>query len=311
MIVEEMKTEKITIASLQSALKNYSGQTRWNEVMAPYTSLKVGGPADVMLLPKSIEEVSSLMQIISKHQFPYFVLGNGSNLLIKDGGIEGIVIHLKYLHQVRFVDQNHIYVEAGLPYPKLAIYAMEQGLTGLEFAAGIPGTVGGAIVMNAGIPDFETAAHLESITIIRESSGQQETIPAKEHLFSYRRSELPKGIIVSGIFSLMASSKKSIELTMKTYLKKRQDTQPLSFSNCGSVFKNPENHHAGALIESAGLKGLQIGGAQISERHGNFVINRDAASAADFLALIQKMKSAIFDSKGIPLECEVKIIGRD
>ena len=305
-----MKTEKTSIASLQSALKNYAGETRWNEGMAPYTSLKVGGPADVMLLPQSIEEVSSLMQIISKHRLPYFVLGGGSNLLIKDGGIEGLVIHLKHLNQVRLMDQNHLYAGAGLPYPKLAIVAMEQGLSGLEFAVGIPGSVGGAIVMNAGIPNFETASRLASITIIRES-GQQETIPAQDHFFSYRISALPKGIIISGIFSLSTSSKEKIEKTMKTTLKRRQETQPLSFSNCGSVFKNPENHHAGALIEATGLKGLQIVGAQISERHGNFILNRGRASAADCLALIQKIKTDVFDSTGILLECEVKIIGRD
>lgn len=310
MMIEEMKIEKTSRASLQSALKDYSGEIRWNEAMAPYTSLKVGGPADVMLLPKSIEEVSSLMQIISKHQLPYFVLGGGSNLLIKDGGIEGLVIHLKHLKKVRVMDRNHLYAEAGYPYPKLAVFAMEQGLGGLEFATGIPGTVGGAIVMNAGIPDFETAACLASITIIHESS-EQETISVQDHLFSYRRSELPKGIIVSGIFSMSVRSKESIEKTMKTYLKRRQETQPLSYSNCGSVFKNPENHHAGALIEGAGLKGMQMGGAQISERHGNFILNRSEASADDCLALIQKIKTNVFDTTGILLECEVKIIGRD
>lgn len=314
MIVTELNRQNAARIALKKQLrtlfKNYGGKLRWDEPLARYTSLKVGGPADLMVFPRSVAEVSTLMQTLSKHRLPYFVLGGGSNLLIKSGGIEGVVIHLKHLNRAKRLDATQLQADAGLSYPKLAIYAMEQGLSGLEFAAGIPGMVGGAVVMNAGIPRQETAPLLTSVTLV-DKAGESREIPAKALSFAYRSSELPKGVIVSAVFALTPAPPENVEQRMKAYLKRRQETQPLSFSNCGSVFKNPEGLYAGRLIEQAGLKGYQIGDAQISERHGNFIINRGAAQAEDCLALIKKMQETVLDLFGIVLELEVKVIGQD
>ncbi len=309
--LDDIKAARIALKNkLKTLFKHYDGKIRWDEPLTRYTSLKVGGAADMMVFPQTVPELSSIMKTIWKHRLPYFVLGAGSNLLIKPGGIKGVVIHLKHLNHVKLLDGNRLQAEGGLSYPKLAIFAMEKGLTGLEFAAGIPGMVGGAVVMNAGIPGMETAPLLESITLINEQ-GISEKIPAETLSFSYRTSQLPKGVIVSAVFALTSASRESIETTMKTYLKRRQETQPLSFSNCGSVFKNPPGLHAGRLIEQSGLKGYRIGDAEISERHGNFIINRGGAKAEDCLALISKMKETVLDLFGIALQLEVKVTGQD
>jgi len=296
--------------TINHALKNFSGETRWDEPLAPYTSLKVGGPADILISPRTIEEATQLMRIISLNRLPYCILGGGSNLLIKDGGIEGVVIYLKHFRNIKCTEDNHLLAEGGVPYPKLAIYAMEHGLSGLEFAAGIPGTVGGAVMMNAGIPGKETASYLETITLI-DTSGRLQNIPVQNIPFTYRKSNLQRGIIHAASFRLSIAPRKQIEEKMRIFLKNRHESQPLSFSNCGSVFKNPDKAYAGALIEQTGLKGLQIGGAEISEKHGNFILNRGSASAKDCLELIKRMREAVAQLFGISLELEVKVFGRD
>ncbi len=314
MIVTELDEAKIARSALKKKLKtlfkSFNGKIRWDEPLSRYTSLKVGGSADLMVFPRSVSELSSLMQLLSKHHLSYFVLGAGSNILIKPGGVKGVVIHLKHLNRVKLLDEHRLEAEAGLSYPKLAIYAMEKELSGLEFAAGIPGMVGGAVVMNAGIPNLETAPLLESISLVDEK-GKLCKISAEKLKFGYRSAKLPKGVIVSAIFTLSTAPRETVEKTMKAYLKRRQETQPLSFSNCGSVFKNPPGLHAGRLVDQSGLKGYRIGDAEISERHGNFIINRGGAKAEDCIALIEKMKETVLDLFGVALELEVKVIGQD
>lgn len=295
---------------LIAALQNFSGEICWDAPLAPYTSLKVGGPADVLLFPRSVAEVTHLMEVFSEHRLPYFILGNGSNLIVKDGGIEGAVLHLKHLNRIERIDERQLFAESGVSYPKLALYALDEGLSGLEFAAGIPGSVGGAVVMNAGVPDAETAQRLESVTLIK-SSGDTCHLSARELTFFYRKTTLPEGVLVSAVFDLTETPADVIRAKMKQFLKRRQLTQPLQFPNCGSVFKNLPNHAAGALIEAAQLKGFRAGNAEISSQHANFIINRGSATAADCLALIAKMRDTVAHLQGITLELEVKVVGRN
>lgn len=295
---------------LTTALQGFSGEICWNAPLAPYTSLKVGGPADVLLFPRSVAEVAHLMEVFSEYRLPYFILGNGSNLIVKDGGIEGAVLQLKHLNRIERIDERQIFSESGVSYPKLALYAMDEGLSGLEFAAGIPGSVGGAVVMNAGIPGAETAQRLTSVTVVQASGGTRR-LSAQDLTFSYRKTTLPEGVIVSAVFDLTETPADAIKAKMKQFLKRRQLTQPLQFPNCGSVFKNPPNHAAGALIEAAQLKGFRAGNAEISGQHGNFMINRGGATAADCLALITKMRDTVAHLQGITLELEIKVVGRD
>ncbi len=294
---------------LRTALQGFSGALHWDAPIAPFTSLKVGGTADLLLVPASVSDLALAMPAISALQLPCFVLGQGSNLIVKDGGIEGVVLHLKHFKHMERIGNHRLFAQSGAAYPKLALFAMEQGLSGLEFACGIPGSVGGAVAMNAGIPNAETAEVLESITLVAPS-GHCLDLPARDLGFSYRRTQLPEGIVVDATFVLHPSAREIIEHNMKHLLKRRQITQPLQKPNCGSVFKNPPGHHAGALIEAAGLKGFHVGDAQISERHANFIINLGRAQAADCLALINKIQDTVRQKQGIALELEVKIIGR-
>lgn len=305
----EMKEERREKTRLREALAGYAGEVRWDALIAPYTSLKVGGPADVMVFPDSLLDLTDLMQRVARHQVPYFVLGSGSNLLVKDGGIEGMVIHLGRLNRINVLCENTLLAEGGVSYPRLATYAMEKGLSGLEFAAGIPGSVGGAVAMNAGVPGSDTASVLNEIHWVDET-GTSRRLLANEISFGYRKTSLPPGILYSASFLLQPAPRKTIERKLKQLLKTRRKKQPVHYANCGSVFKNPSGCFAGDLIEKAGLKGFQIGGAQISEQHANFIINQGAARAEDILSLIRKMKSAV-EKNGVHPELEVKVIGRD
>lgn len=310
MILTKMKLDNKNSGALHEALDDYSGEIRWNEPIAPYTSLKVGGPAEVMVFPKTVFEVAFLMDRVSRHQLPWFILGGGSNLLVRDGGIEGVVLHLKHLHQIEEKDSGILVAEAGVSFPKLSTYAKEKALSGLEFAVGIPGTVGGAVVMNAGIPNEETEAVLKELTLVDED-GEIQTYPRERVPFGYRSAHLPKGVVFSASFQLAPAPVEQIDEKMKRLLKRRRETQPLSFPSVGSVFKNPEKGVAGKIIEACGLKGSRLGGAQISERHGNFIINRGAAKAEDVLGLIRMTQERVQEADGIVLEPEVKIVGID
>ena len=294
--------------AVRKALKSYRGEILWDAPLAPHTSLKVGGPADALLFPASPEEAAAVTSAVASARLPLFVLGRGSNLLVRDGGIEGVVLAMKRLDRIDRVGETDFSAAAGAPFPKLALRAAEVGLRGLEFAVGIPGTVGGAVAMNAGVPGAETADRLSEIVLA--DAGGLRTIPAARIAFGYRRAALPKGVIVSARFRLEAGGKGTIDARMRQYLKRRQETQPLQAANCGSVFKNPPGGFAGGLIEACGLKGYRIGDAEVSPRHANFVVNRGGARAADFLALIETMRTAVKRRFGIDLALEVRIVGR-
>jgi UDP-N-acetylmuramate dehydrogenase len=250
------------------------------------------------------------MERLNRHALPSFVLGGGSNLLVRDGGIAGVVVHLKHLNRIEAAGPAAVTAEAGASYPKLSLFAAEKGLSGLEFAVGIPGTVGGAVAMNAGIPGEETASVLKEITLVGEA-GRVARFPKEGIAFGYRSAALPKGIVVSASFALSPSPAAQIDEKMKRLLQRRRETQPLSFPNVGSVFKNPEGRFAGRLIEAAGLKGQRSGGAQISERHGNFIVNCGQATAKEVLGLIELIRQKVRAESGVVLEPEVKIVGRE
>lgn len=306
----QMEPEKKEGLPLKEALKDYPGEVRFDEPVAPYTSLKVGGPAEAMVFPRSSAEVVLLMERIGRYRLPYFVLGGGSNLIVRDGGIPGVVVHLKHLSRITFQEPDTLLADAGVSYPKLSTEAMAKGLSGLEFAAGIPGTVGGAIAMNAGIPGEETASVLSSVTLVDEEA-RVKTLPKEAIQFGYRTAALPKGMVTSASFRLTPASPEEVEEKLKRLLKRRRETQPLSFPNVGSVFTNPPGDYAGRLVESVGLKGFRIGDAQISERHGNFIINLGNAKAGEVLALIAEMQTRVKERHGIDLELEARVVGRD
>jgi UDP-N-acetylmuramate dehydrogenase len=295
--------------ALLDCLKGYPGLVKYHEPMAPYTTLHLGGPADAMVFPNSVEQVAELMHRLSKTRIPFFVIGNGSNLLVSDLGIEGIVIHMRDLNQLILSGNETVSAEAGFSYPKLSAFAQKQGLTGLEFAAGIPGTVGGAVAMNAGIPHEETESIVREVKMVNPE-GQVIRLSREALSFSYRSVSLPPGIIVSAELALRTGSLKEIEKKRIDLMKRRRETQPLSYPNAGSIFKNPPSCAAGQLVEEVQLKGYQMGGAQISEKHGNFIINLGGATAKDLAGLIQLVQERVFLAKGISLETEVKWVGR-
>lgn len=295
---------------VRKVLEGYSGEIRFDEPIAPYTSLKIGGPAEAMVFPRSSAEVILLMERIGQHRLPYLILGGGSNLIVRDGGLPGVVVHLKHLSRITFQEPEILLADAGVSYPKLSTEAMAKGLSGLEFAAGIPGTVGGAVAMNAGIPGEETASVLSSVTLVDEEAKVR-TLPKEAIRFGYRTAALPKGIVTSASFRLTPAAPAEVEQKLKRLLKRRRETQPLSYPNVGSVFTNPPGDYAGRLVESVGLKGFRIGDAQISERHGNFIINLGNAKAGEILALIAEMRKRVQEQYGISLELEAKVVGRD
>jgi UDP-N-acetylmuramate dehydrogenase len=258
-----------------------------------------------MLFPRTIEEVAAFMRL----RLPYFVLGSGSNLIVRDGGIAGVVLHLKHFRQIVRSSPDMLVAGAGVLYPRLSVHAEKAGLAGLEFAAGIPGTVGGAVAMNAGIPDHETAAVLKEVTIV-DPAGKVASHKMEKIHFGYRSSQLPAGVVVSASFGLTPASSEALEVERERLLAARRKSQPLSLPNVGSVFKNPPGDFAGRLIEKVGLKGERVGEAQISPRHANFIVNLGKATARDVIALIRVVGQRVEQECGVTLELEAKIVGR-
>lgn len=287
------------------------GTIKVSEPLSQHTTWKIGGPADVLVEPANIEGLINTMDIVKEAGVPWRAIGRGSNLLVSDEGIEGVVIKLgKGLDHLE-IDDEEITVGGGYPLIKLVTIISRQGLSGLEFAGGIPGSVGGAVFMNAGAHGAEVADILIKARVLYPD-GSLEWIKGSDMEFSYRTSRLQheKGICVEAVFKLKKGEKEEIVKHMQKNKDYRRETQPWSHPTCGSVFRNPLPNHAGALIEEAGLKGYQIGGAQISDMHANFIVNVDNAKAEDVLNLIKHAKETIKESKGIEMETEVEMIGR-
>ncbi|MEK5425507.1 UDP-N-acetylmuramate dehydrogenase [Cytobacillus sp. FSL R7-0680] len=299
--------------SVFSKLKNaINGTVKEKEPLAYHTTMKIGGPADIFIEPRTIEDLRKAMDVIVSDKMKWTVIGRGSNLLVADDGIEGVVIKFGKGFAHLELEQELLRVGAGYPLVALATKVSKQGYAGLEFASGIPGSVGGAVFMNAGAHQSDIATILEKAYILFPN-GEMHWLTNEEMKFSYRTSILQKerpGIVVEAIFRLVQGEKEAIIDRMLRNKAYRKETQPWDSPCAGSIFRNPLPHHAGQLIEAVGLKGHSLGGAQISPMHGNFIVNSNQATAEDVLGLIQHAKDTVLAEKGIALQTEVEIIGR-
>ncbi|GGB57283.1 UDP-N-acetylmuramate dehydrogenase [Fictibacillus barbaricus] len=298
-LAEKLKDEDLGTVLLNEPLKNH-------------TTLKIGGPADLYYEPKNIESLKTALSYINEVNVPIRAIGRGSNLLVADGGIEGVVIKvgegLNHLEK----NDNTIRVGGGYSLITLATLMSREAFTGLEFAAGIPGSVGGAVFMNAGAHGSDMSKIVEKALILFPD-GELKWLSTEELGFSYRTSILQEkgGICVEAVLVLEKGDKETIMAELKKNKDYRRNTQPWNFPCCGSVFRNPLPNYAGQLIESSGLKGTQIGGAQISEMHANFIVNTGDAEAKDVLELISFIQKTIKEKHGVDLHTEVEIIGRN
>ncbi|NRR01386.1 UDP-N-acetylmuramate dehydrogenase [Brevibacillus sp. RS1.1] len=281
-----------------------------DEPLANHTTWRIGGPADLLIQPKDKASLQKALQIIHRHEIPWSVIGRGSNLLVRDRGIRGAVLKVaEGLSHCEFRGEE-VCVGAGYSMIRLAVETGKMGLTGMEFAGGIPGTVGGAVYMNAGAHGSDLSRILIEAEVLFEN-GESKVLSNEELSFSYRTSLLQKqkGIVLEARFQLRTGDRKEIAATLAVNKERRRNTQPLQMPCAGSVFRNPPNDHAGRLIEAAGLKGYQIGGAQVSEKHSNFIVNCGGATAADVLTLINHVRSTILEKNGIDLHPEVLVVG--
>ena len=282
-----------------------------NEDMKNHIYFKVGGPADIFLTPKSIEQLSETVKICKQNNIPYLIIGNGSNLLVKDGGIRGVVIALTKLDKLQSKG-NFIKAEAGVLLKDVSDRAVENSLTGFEFASGIPGSVGGAVFMNAGAYDGEIKNVILEAEVLDEE-GNVIVLNRDELELGYRTSRVMKDnlVVLSAIFQLELGEKEAIQSRVDELTAKREEKQPLEYPSAGITFKRPEGYFAGKLIQDAGLKGYSVGGAAVSEKHSGFVINKGGATAKDILELIKYIQDEVYKQFGVELHTEVRILGED
>lgn len=282
---------------------------RENEPMKLHTTFRVGGPADVFVTP-DIESLPVVIALCKKHHLTYHIVGNGSNLLVGDKGIRGVVIAMTNRMGEISCDGERITVGAGCTLAQIAVLAAGNGLTGFEFAAGIPGTLGGAVVMNAGAYGGEMKDVIVSVTVL-DAEGNEKELPVEELDLSYRHSCILENgyIVLRATMKLERGDIEAIRSKMAELREQRITKQPLEYPSAGSTFKRPTGHFAGKLIMDAGLRGYQVGGAQVAEKHCGFVINKDNATAADIIQLMQDVSAKVEEQFGVALEPEVKIIG--
>jgi UDP-N-acetylmuramate dehydrogenase len=280
--------------------------------MARITSFRVGGPADLVVEAATPGELAAVIEYCRREGIPWLLVGRGTNLLVRDGGIRGVVIRLGRGFQELKVWENKILAGAAVPLSRLAETAAAAGLSGLEFASGIPGSVGGAIFMNAGAYGGEIGQLIAEVSLYRPGAGFCRR--TREELdFAYRRSRLQESgeILLDAQFLLVPGEAAEIRAEMAELNRRRKDKQPLEFPSAGSVFKRPPGEYAARLIEAAGLKGARIGDAQVAEKHAGFIINRGQATAREILALIDRVKEEVYQKSGIVLETEVRVVGED
>ena len=284
-------------------------ELRFDELLARHTSFRIGGEAEVMAFPKNANELSALLKKSALLDWKFAILGAGTNVLAPDEGVQGLVICLKdCLDGMRQTDETHIQVMAGVTMSRAAVFAANLGLAGMEFAHGIPGTVGGGVYMNAGAYGGEISDICESVQVM-DYSGEVKTLSRDQMDFSYRHSCLEgrEAVVVSAVFGLIPGSSDEIRSKMKDFQQRRMASQPLDLPSAGSAFKRPSGGYAAALIDQAGLKGYRIGGAAISEKHAGFAVNLGGATAADVKALLTQVSETVYNSTGILLEPEIRI----
>ena len=278
--------------------------------MKNYTSFKVGGPAELFLSPEDAGQTAKLVRFCEKEEIPVFVLGKGSNLLVSDRGIKGAVIYTGKQCGISLVDENTVRAQSGASLAQLCTFALENSLSGLEFAYGIPGTVGGAVFMNAGAYGGEMKDVLLNSEYV-STDGTSGELDNEAMELSYRHSAYENSnlVITAASVRLAPADRNEIKSTMNDILARRKEKQPLEYPSAGSTFKRPEGNCAGALIEQCGLKGVSVGGAQVSEKHAGFIINRGGATAADILSLIKHVQARVKAQTGVSLETEIRLIG--
>jgi len=282
-----------------------------NVSMKEHTSFRVGGPADIFVTPKSYEEVREIIKISKENNVPYFIFGNGSNLIVKDGGIRGVVINMNKLNKVSMED-DRVIAQSGALLSAAAVAALEGSLKGMEFAHGIPGSVGGAVTMNAGAYNGEISQVIESALVI-DDIGNIVRIDKEALELSYRMSAILKYgyVVLEATFKLEKGDYNTIKNRMDDLMRRRREKQPLEYPSAGSTFKRPEGFFAAKLIEDSGLKGTKIGGAEVSEKHSGFIINKKDATAKEILDLITFVQQVVKEKYQIDLSTEVRIVGED
>ena len=295
----------------ERVLRSACGErVRRDVVLAPLTTFRIGGPAALYLEPESEADLAAVADAIDETRLPYLVIGKGSNLLISDRGFGGIAVRLGRAFRWSEATGEGLRAGASVPLPALAGVGLAKRLAGLEFGVAIPGSLGGAIRMNAGAHGAEMRDRVSSVEVFRLSTRSPESIPAAGVGFGYRRTELPAdAIVVGGTLRLVATDPATIRSTMDEAREWRRRTQPLGEPNCGSVFKNPPDERAARLIDAAGLKGTAIGGAMVSTKHANFIVAAPGATADDVLGLIRHVQDAVQHATGIRLETEVHVVG--
>ena len=278
--------------------------------LARYTSFRIGGPAKRMAFPKDGSQMVLLIAFARSCGARPLVIGNGTNLLFPDAGVDRLVVNTREYAEVSIDAQGRVVAESGASLARTAVFAQQRGLTGLEFAHGIPGSVGGAVCMNAGAYGGEMRQVVESASVLFPDEGVKR-LRREELSFSYRHSllaERPDAVVLSAVFALSAGEPEKIRSKMDELMTRRKTSQPLEYPSAGSTFKRPEGYFAAALIDECGLKGLTVGGAQVSEKHAGFVINRGGATCADVTALMAEIQRRVWKEKGVRLEPEVKVI---
>ncbi len=280
-----------------------------NEPLADYTTMKIGGACDILVIPKEEEHIAALIQLCRREDIPYFVLGRGSNVLVHDNGYRGCVIYIGKSRASIEIKGELVTATAGAGLSTVCKAALEDSLTGMEFAYGIPGSVGGALYMNAGAYGGEMKDIVYSCRYIDEEGALRE-MSAEEMQLSYRHSVFSgrRCVITSVTMRLEKGDKSEIKAKMEELMSRRKEKQPLEFPSCGSTFKRPVGYFAAALIEECGLKGYTVGGAQVSEKHSGFVINRGGASYEDVMSVVKHVKDTVREQKGVELECEMLVL---
>lgn len=282
-----------------------------NEPMCKHTTFRIGGPADLCLFPETEEELEYALAEAARLCVPVFVMGNGSNLIVRDGGIRGLVVILNEHFSAVRAEGTHIYAQAGATLARVASFALSQSLAGFEFASGIPGTIGGGTAMNAGAYGGQISDVFFSARVLKNGAVDSYDRSKMEMGYRSTRALREKSIVLSVDLHLKNGNAEEIRARMTELNARRREKQPLEYPSAGSTFKRPEGYFAGALIDGAGLRGTRIGGAMVSEKHAGFLINAGGATAKDMLSLIELVRTRVFAKSGVSLETEVRIVGED
>ena len=293
--------------SVEDIRKVFRGHVAVAEPLAKYTSFRIGGPADFYLEPLDKFDLIEVVRFFKKFEYKFMIIGKGSNLLISDDGFRGAAINLEEGMGNVCLDRETVVADSGVRLSKFVDFCIQHEKSGVEMLAGIPGTIGGAVIMNAGAYGGEISNYLVEVEIYRDDTIQK--VKKEDGGFSYRRSGFVRDVVLNASFLLPEGKLNELLQRRRELLIKRNQTQPLNLPNSGSMFKNPEGTYAAKLVEEAGLKGTRIGGAQISERHGNFIVNLGHAAASDVLGLVKLARKKVLEQSGIKLELEVKLVG--